>query len=75
VPAKGERAGIEDDEKIGDEFGKTREDAEGERDGWRAIRFCKAEGRGECAPGEVTACERERHQDMRAASACPSLCL
>lgn len=65
MPGKGERAGIEDDEKIGDEFGKTRKDAEGVRESWRRICFYDMEGR---APGEVTTCDgdRERHQDMRA---------
>ena len=65
MPGKGERADIEDNEKIGDEFGKTWKDAEGERDSWRGICFYNAKGR---PPGEVTACDgdRERHQDMRA---------
>ena len=64
MPGKGERAGIEDNEKIGDEFGKTRKDAEGVRESWRRICFYDTEGR---APGEVTTCDgdRERHQDMR----------
>jgi hypothetical protein len=61
VPGERERAEIEDDENIGDQFGKTREDAEGEREGWRGIRFQ------ECTPGEeVTTCDDRRHQDMRA---------
>jgi hypothetical protein len=65
VPGKGERAGIEDNEKIGDEFGKTWKNAEGVRESWRCICFHDTEGR---APGEVKACDgdRERHQDMRA---------
>lgn len=67
VPGKGERSNIEENEKIGDEFGKARKDAEGERESWRAIRFYKVEGGGECTSGEVTACVRVRHQeDMRA---------
>lgn len=46
VPGEGERADIEDDENIGDQFGKTRQDAERERGGWRGIRFHEAERRG-----------------------------
>ena len=70
MPGKGERACIEDNEKIGDEFGKTWKGAEGERDSWRGICFYKAEGR---AQRKVTACDgdRERHQDM-STSACLS---
>jgi hypothetical protein len=33
VPGERERAEIEDDENIGDQFGKTWEDEEGEREG------------------------------------------
>lgn len=67
VPGKGERADIEDDEKIGDEFGKTWKEAEGERDSWRCICFYNAKGR---ALGEVTACDgdRERHVSRHASA-------
>ena len=61
VPAKGERADVEDDENIGDQFGKSREEAEGEREGWRSIRFQEWE----CTSGEVTTCSERRHQNMR----------
>jgi hypothetical protein len=63
VPGKGERTDIEDDENVGDQFGKTREEAEGECDGRRSIRFQEWE----CTPGEVTTtCNERRHQDMQA---------
>jgi hypothetical protein len=61
VPGKRERADIEDDENVRDQFGKTREEAEGERDGRRGIRFQEWE----CTPGEVATCNDRRHQDMR----------
>ena len=63
MPGKGERADIEENEKICDEFGKAWEGAEGERYSWKAICFYKVEGGGECTPGEVTACVRVRHQE------------
>ena len=70
MPGEGERSDIEDDDNVGDQFGKSREEAEGERDGWRGIRFQEWD----CTPGEVTTCNDRRHQDqdMRAR---PSLSL
>jgi hypothetical protein len=60
VPGERERAEIEDDENIGDQFGKTRQGAEGEREGWRGIRFQECSSR-----EEVMTCDDRRHQDSR----------
>jgi hypothetical protein len=61
VPGEGERSDVEDDENVGEQFGKTREEAEGERDGWRGIRFQEWE----CTQGEVMTCDDRRHQCER----------
>ena len=39
MPAERERAEIEDEEDVGEQFGKTREEAEGQRESWRGVRF------------------------------------
>jgi hypothetical protein len=43
VPAKGQRAKIQKQEKIGDEFGESWQKAKGERGSWRGIREGEAE--------------------------------
>ena len=60
MPGEGEGSDIEDDENVGGQFGKTREEAEGQGDGRRGIRSQEWE----CTPGEVTTCNDRRHQDQ-----------